>query len=157
VVRRFLIPLVVAAALIGAAFASPASAAKACRYLKSAEIRRVVGVATVTKAVSPGAPSGVTRCDFDVGTADDASVHVWVQRDEDADDGFAAAKEVFAGEVEPVPGLGKRAFYVGDGFNVFYVLRAGTLAYVQYTTPSDDDAVTRATVEDLAKIVLARI
>ena len=98
----------------------------------------------------------MTRCDYDVGEAMDSSVHVWVQRDE-AEAGYVAAKKAFADDVEPVKGFGTRAFYVAGGFNVLYVLRRDTLLYVQYSTPSADDAATKATVGELMKIVVPRV
>ena len=146
----------VLAALVGVG-AGRATAAVRCEYLKPAEIRRVLGVAAVTRATSPDAPDDVTRCDFDVGTAADSSVHVWVQDGDDAAAGFRAADRVFAADAEDVEGFGKRAFYVGEGFNVLYVLRRGTLVYVQHPTPSDDAAATKAAVEELTGIVLGRI
>jgi hypothetical protein len=113
-------------------------------------------VTTVARASSPPAPDGVTRCDYDVGDTMDASVHVWVQRD--GAEGFSLAKRAFAADVEPVEGFGKRAFYVAGGFDVLYVLRKGTLVYVQHSTPvTGDDAVTEATVWQLMKIVLTRL
>ena len=50
----------------------------------------------------------MTRCDFDVGTAADSSVHVWVQ---DGDEAVAGARgeEVFTNDAEDAQGFGRRA------------------------------------------------
>lgn len=157
---RFLPVAVLGAVLVLAptgAGASVAASKNGCKYLKGSEVTEVLGTA-VKKAKSPVAPPSTEVCGYKVTAEAGQSVNLWVQGGAAGAAGYAGAKRAFKDDVEPVSGLGRKAFYVGGGLNTAYMLSGDTLVYVQYVAiGGPDDATVKDDVTQLAKIVLGRI
>jgi hypothetical protein len=146
---------IVTALVPAAAGASVAAAKNGCKYLKVSEVSAVLGV-PITKTKPPLAPSSVKVCGYKV--TDDQTVNLWVQSGAGGTAGFSAAKQTFAADIEPVTGLGSKAFYVGNNLNTVYLLKGDTLVYVQYVTFGGPDAATvKDAVTKLAKTVRGRV
>jgi len=144
-------------ALLGAPAGATAPAAKnGCKYLKPAEVNRITGL-TFVKGKTPPAPASSAVCSYAVAGDPSTEVTLWVQPGSYGAAGFKAAKKAFAANTEPVSGLGSKAFYAGDVHTV-YVLKGGTLVYVQYLALGNPDAAALkdATVQ-LTKVVNGRV
>jgi hypothetical protein len=149
--------LAVATALVPAsAGASVAETKNGCKYLKASDVNTALGV-TVTKSAKPPGPPTVAVCGYKL-PPPGGSVNLWVQKGSLASTGFDQAKRAFSHDVEAITGFGSKAFYVTGGLNTLYVLKSGTLIYVQVVRfPDTDPATTKTQVTALAKIVLGRI
>jgi hypothetical protein len=144
-------------ALLGAPAGATAPAAKnGCKYLKLAEVNRITGL-TFVKGEAPPAPASSAVCGYAVAGDPSTAVNLWVQPGSSGAAGFKAAKKAFAANAETVSGLGSKAFYAGDVHTV-YVLKGGTLAYLQYLAQGNPDeaALKDATVK-LTKVVNGRV
>jgi hypothetical protein len=139
-----------------AAGASLAATKNGCKYLKASEVTGVLGV-PVKKTKAPAAPPTAAVCGYKVTVGQ--SVNLWVQGGAGGAAGFSTAKEAFAADVEPVTGLGSKAFYVGNNLNTAYVLKGSTLIYVQYVAFGEgpDAATVKDDVTRLTKIVRRRV
>ena len=145
-----------AAFVPGSAGASVAETKNGCKYLKASDVKTAIGV-VATKSKKPVGPPTVFVCGYKLAAAG-GSVNLWVQKGSSASAGFDAAKRAFAADVEAITGFGKKAFYVSGGLNTLYVLKGGTLIYVQIVRlPDPDPATTKTQVTALAKIVVARV
>lgn len=161
-IRRSLVVLaaVVAVVLPAGATASGATAPGAkngCKYLKVSEVNRITGL-TFVKGEQPPAPPTVAACGYVVTDDPTTAVNVWAQPKPQTALAFKTAKKAFADSAEPVTGLGKKAFYAGEGVNTVYVLKGSTLVYVQYVAlgNSDTAGIKDATVE-MTKLVTSRV
>jgi hypothetical protein len=142
-----------------AAGASVPATKNGCKYLKASEVTTVLGT-PVKKGKPPVGPPTVQVCGYKVTGQAGQSVHLWVQHDGASATVFKEAKQLSASDVEPVTGLGPKAFYIGGGLNTAYVLQGGTLVYVQYVAFGEgapDAATVKDDVTQLTKTVLGRI
>lgn len=141
------------------AHASLATASRACSVLTRRQIGRVVG-GTITKSTHrQPAPPRASICNWDVDGADSGKVvSVFVQTGGPTQGGFRTAKKAFAPSGEPVAGLGRQSFYAED-VGTLYVLRHGTLLYVQNldATGVTDAAVLRDQTIALAKAAIGEL
>jgi pantoate kinase len=161
--RSHLTKILVISALAAATALVPASASASvaetkngCKYLKASEAKTALGVAVTKSSRQPPGPPDVLVCGYKLAAAG-GSVNLWVQKGSTASAGFDAAKRAFSSDVEAITGFGKKAFYVAGGLNTLYVLKGGTLIYVQIVRiPDPDPATTKTQVTALAKIVLGR-
>ena len=146
--------------VVPAAFAeaSVPAAKKGCKYLKVSEVTRITGK-EFKKGKPPSAPGPIAVCGYEAVGEVGTGVYLWVDKTDIADDGFKGAEAAFDKDGVEVDGFGKHALYIGDGLNTLYVLRGGTLVYVQYVTfgGDSDPATVRDAVEKITKIVLRRV
>lgn len=159
-IRRPFVVLVAFAAvalLTVPAGATAPGAKNGCKYLKVSEVNRITG-RTFVKGENPPAPPTVAACGYAVTDDPTTQVNVWVQPKPQTALAFTTAKKAFADSAEPVSGLGKKAFYAGEGVNTVYVLKGSTLVYVQYLALGNSDAagVKDATVA-MTKLVTGRL
>ena len=151
----------VGAALVAPAGATVAAKPNACKVLKASEVTRVTGFPAQKAADQQQGPPGSGICGYslDDPSSPGRSVSVLVQKADPRElkIGYKTAKTTFAESVEPVSGFGKNAFYAGGGLNTLYVLKGGTLFYVQYIVLADTDAAAiKDDVVQMAKIVQPR-
>ena len=131
--RRAAIGIVTAVALASFVVAGPAGAKpvkKACALVTPSELSAQFAGAPVEKGPRPPGPPTATTCMLEVGTGapGGGSVALFLQRGDEAKDGYALAKRQFKGSTTDVTGLGRKAFEAGD---VVWVLKGSTLFYVQ--------------------------
>jgi hypothetical protein len=142
--------------------ATVAAKPNACKVLKASEVTRVIGFpATRLVDQQQGPPgSGICGYSLDDPSTPTRNVSVLVQKgnSQDTKIGYRTAKAAFKDQIEPVSGFGKNAFYAGGGVNTLYVLKGGTLLYVQYVVLGDDDeARIKADVVAMTKIAVPRV
>ena len=161
--RRLLVVLSLTVAVAGTLLATtagataPAGVTNGCRYLKLSEVNRITGL-TFVKGKNPPSPSPLTACGYVLTDDPTTVVNLWVQPKPQTALAFKTAKEAFADSAEPVTGLGKKAFYAGEGVNTVYVLKGDTFVFVQYLALGNDDTagVKDATVK-MTKLVTGRV
>jgi hypothetical protein len=151
-----LIVAVAVTLLVAPAGATAPAAKNGCKYLKLSEVNRITGL-TFAKGEAPPSPPSVAVCGYAVAGDPSTAVNLWVQPGSTGALGFKAAKKAFAADTQAVSGLGSKAFYAG-GVHTVYVLKGGTLVYLQYLSANnpDDAALKDATVK-LTKVVSGRV
>jgi hypothetical protein len=108
-----------------------------CEVVKEAEVERAVGH-DVTAADPPQGVGGT--CSFTVDGSPADAVNVWVLDGDDAKTALEVGKQIGGKDAVDVPKLGDDAIYLGDPLNTAYVLKDGTLVYLQYYVFSGDDS-----------------
>lgn len=109
---------------------------ESCDVLKEAEVERATGH-LVTAADPPEGVGGA--CSFAVEGSPADTVNVWVLEGDEADEGFRTGEQIGGDDADELPKLGEDAVYLDDPLNTAYVLRDGTLVYLQYYVFSGDD------------------
>ncbi len=147
--------LVLAAAIPWPASAGAPKQPTACKVLARAEIREVVGTSVQRSKRRQHTPKSASICNWDVGGRDSgAIVSVWVQRGRPARQGFDVSERVFGIGSEPLPQLGRLAFYSPDA-GAAYVLDGSTLLYVQRLDETGDTDATALRDQAVALTELA--
>jgi hypothetical protein len=139
---------------VGAATGSPP---EACGLLRASDIARVLGQPAAKG--TPGYAPGV--CDWRLtatATRPAGTINALVERGRRARRSFALAAEFHATEREPIPGLGRKAFFAPSLGTVWVLSDRSTVFYVQgvYPRGSTDPVSLRAALIDLAEVARAR-
>jgi len=159
--HRLLVVLSLTVAIAGTLLVTPAGATapaakNGCKYLKLSEVNRITGL-TFAKGEAPPSPPSVAVCGYAVAGDPSTTVNLWVQPGSSGARGFKVAKKAFAPDTESVTGLGSKAFYA-TGVRTVYVLKGGSLMYVQYSSPTNpDDAALKDAAVELTKVVSGRV
>ena len=155
------VALVVAVAAVstGPAGASVTAKLDGCKVLKASEVTRITGFAATTTPVGTRS-KGEAGCSYALDDLAPHSVLLVVQKNggQNSKIAYRTTKAAFKDQIEPVSGFGKNAFYAGGGLNTLYVLKGGTLFYVQYIVLADTDAAgIKDDVVAMAKIAQPRV
>jgi hypothetical protein len=147
--------------LVSASVSAAASTRRptACQILERSEIRRVVREKVLRSKQVQRTPKSASICNWELGSRGSGSlVSVWVQRGKQAREGYDVSERVFGLGSEPLPELGRLAFYSGEAGAV-YVLDGSTLVYVQRLDPggATDPMVLRDEAVELTELALERL